>query len=193
MKNAIMPRTANNLRRSAIRSAMAGFALTAVALGGMQLNAQAIASHNSKAPVEYAADRIELQDRQNRVMLSGNVVITQAQLTVHSARTLVNYSNADGLSIERITATGGVTVTRGNETARGDVAVYDFNRRIITMAGNVRLNRNGDTLNGGRLVIDLASGVSSVDGRAAGSSSVSGEGTESSSGRVSGSFSVPQD
>ncbi|MBE5073993.1 OstA family protein [Erythrobacteraceae bacterium E2-1 Yellow Sea] len=188
-----MPRTANNLRRSAIRSAMAGFALTAVALGGMQLNAQAIASHNSKAPVEYAADRIELQDRQNRVMLSGNVVITQAQLTVHSARTLVNYSNADGLSIERITATGGVTVTRGNETARGDVAVYDFNRRIITMAGNVRLNRNGDTLNGGRLVIDLASGVSSVDGRAAGSSSVSGEGTESSSGRVSGSFSVPQD
>ena len=193
MKNAIMPRTANNLRRSAIRSAMAGFALTAVALGGMQLNAQAIASHNSQAPVEYAADRIELQDRQNRVMLSGNVVITQAQLTVHSARTLVNYSNADGLSIERITATGGVTVTLGNETARGDVAVYDFNRRIITMAGNVRLNRNGDTLNGGRLVIDLASGVSSVDGRAAGSSSVSGEGTESSSGRVSGSFSVPQD
>lgn len=193
MKNAIMPRTANNLRRAAIRSAVAGFALTAVALGGMQLNAQAIASHNSKAPVEYAADRIELQDRQNRVMLSGNVVITQAQLTVRSARTLVNYSNADGLSIERITATGGVTVTRGNESARGDVAVYDFNRRIITMAGNVRLNRNGDTLNGGRLVIDLASGVSSVDGRAAGSSSVSGEGTESSSGRVSGSFSVPQD
>ena len=193
MKNALMPRTANNLRRAAIRSAVAGFALTAVALSGMQLNAQAIASHNSKAPVEYAADRIELQDRQNRVMLSGNVVITQAQLTVRSARTLVNYSNTDGLSIERITATGGVTVTRGNESARGDVAVYDFNRRIITMAGNVRLNRNGDTLNGGRLVIDLASGVSSVDGRAAGSSSVSGEGTESSSGRVSGSFSVPQD
>lgn len=193
MKNAIMSRPATNLRRAAIRSAVAGFALTAVALGGMQLNAQAIASHNSKAPVEYAADRIELQDRQNRVMLSGNVVITQAQLTVRSARTLVNYSNADGLSIERITATGGVTVTRGNESARGDVAVYDFNRRIITMAGNVRLNRNGDTLNGGRLVIDLASGVSSVDGRAAGSSSVSGEGTESSSGRVSGSFSVPQD
>lgn len=192
MKNVTTPNA--NLRRAAIRSALAGFALTAVAMGGIQLNAQAIASHNSKAPVEYAADRIELQDRQNRVMLSGNVVITQAGLTVRSARTLVNYSNDDGLSIARITATGGVTVTRGSESARGDVAVYDFNRRIITMAGNVRLNRNGDTLNGGRLVIDLASGVSSVDGRAAGSSGVSGEGSsESSSGRVSGSFSVPQD
>jgi len=181
------------LRRTAIKSAITGFCLTAVAMGSIQLNAQAIGSHNSKAPVEYAADRIELQDRQNRVMLTGNVVITQAELTVRSTRTLVNYSNGDGLSIERITATGGVTVTRGRESARGDVAVYDFNRRIITMAGNVRLNRNGDTLNGGRLVIDLASGVSSVDGRAAGSSPVSGEGSESSTGRVSGRFSVPKD
>lgn len=191
MKNVTMPTA--NLRRTAFRSALAGFALTAVALGGMQLNAQAIASHNSKAPVEYAADRIELQDRQNRVMLSGNVVISQAGLTVRSARTLVSYSDGNGLSIERITATGGVTVTRGGESARGDVAVYDFNSRIITMAGNVRLNRNGDTLNGGRLVINLVSGISSVDGRASGSSGVSGEGSDSSSGRVSGSFSVPQD
>lgn len=191
MKNVTMPTA--NLRRTAFRSALAGFALTAVALGGMQLNAQAIASHNSKAPVEYAADRIELQDRQNRVMLSGNVVISQAGLTVRSARTLVSYSDGNGLSIERITATGGVTVTRGGESARGDVAVYDFNSRIITMAGNVRLNRNGDTLNGGRLVINLVSGISSVDGRASGSSGVSGEGSDSHSGRVSGSFSVPQD
>jgi lipopolysaccharide export system protein LptA len=48
------------------------------------------------------------------------------------------------------------------------------------MAGNVALNRSGDTLNGGRLVIDLNTGISSVDGRAGGG------------GRVSGSFSVPR-
>ena len=77
-----------------------------------------------------------------------------------------------------------------NERARGDTTVYDFNRRIITMAGNVRLNRGGDTLNGGRLVIDLATGVSSVDGRASGSSSVTGQGQ--SGGRVTGTFSVPE-
>lgn len=177
--------------RSALHWALAGFLLTLVALGGMQLRAQAIAGHNSNAPVNYAADRIELQDRQNRVVLSGNVVIDQAGLTVRSARTLVNYSDAGSLKIQRITATGGVQVTRGNESARGDVAVYDFNRRIITMAGNVRLNRGTDTLNGGRLVIDLASGVSSVDGRAAGSSSVTGIGNENQGGRVTGSFSVP--
>jgi len=172
------------------RWGIGSFAVTAAAFAGIQLSAQAIASHNSNAPVSYAADRIELQDRQNRVVLSGNVKITQAGLNLSAARTIVNYTDAGDLKIQRIMATGGVDVTRGNERARGDTAVYDFDRRIITMAGNVRLNRGGDTLNGGRLVIDLASGVSSVDGRASGSSSVTGQGQ--SGGRVTGSFSVPE-
>lgn len=184
-----------NTVRNAAQSALIGFTLTAAAFGGMQLQAQAIAAHNSNAPVNFDAGRIELQDKQNRVALSGNVVVTQAGLTVRSNRMLVNYSDAGTLQIQRLTATGGVQVTRGNEAASGDVAVYDFNRRIITMAGNVRLRRGGDTLNGGRLVIDLRSGVSSVDGQASGSSSVTGEDgavTTNSTGRVSGSFTVPQ-
>ena len=178
------------------QSALLGFTLTVAALGGIQLSAQGIAAHNSNAPVNYAADRIELQDNQNRVILSGNVDITQAGLRVRATRTLVNYTDAGSLSIQRITATGGVQVTRGSEAASGDTAIYDFNRRIITLAGNVRLRRGGDTLNGGRLVIDLQSGVSSVDGRASGSSSVTGEegtSTPSTTGRVTGSFSVPDD
>ena len=182
----------HTLARIATRWGFAGFTLTLAGVGAMQLHAQAIASHDSRAPVSYAADRIELQDRQNRVVLSGNVDITQAGLTMKAARTLVNYSDAGTLRIQRIMATGGVTVTRGSESASGNVAVYDFNRRIITMAGDVRLRRGGDTLNGGRLVIDLASGVSSVDGRASGSSGVAGS-TTTSGGRVTGSFSVPQD
>lgn len=180
------------LRKIALRWAAGGFLATCAAFGGIQLQAQAIASHNSRAPVEYAADRIELQDRQNRVALSGNVVITQAGLTVRSARTLVNYSDGDSLRIERITASGGVLVSRGNETARGDVAVYDFGRRVITMSGNVRLNRGGDTLNGARLVINLNTGISSVDGRATGSASTSNPDSATAQGRVSGRFSVPE-
>jgi lipopolysaccharide export system protein LptA len=180
------------LRMTMARWGAAGFLVTAATLGGIQLSAQAIAGHNSNAPVSYAADRIELQDRENRVVLSGNVQITQADLTLSAARTIVNYSDGGSLKIQRIMATGGVNVQRGNERAQGDTAVYDFNRRIITMAGNVRLNRGGDTLNGGRLVIDLATGRSSVDGRVSGSSPVTGTTTTTSQGRVTGTFSVPQ-
>lgn len=159
-------------------AAAAGFA------GFQQLGAQALSGHDSNAPVNYAADRIEMQDKQKRVVLSGSVDITQAELRLRAARATVAYTDDGSLKIQRMDATGGVVVTRGNETARGDVAIYDFNKRLITMVGNVRLNRaNGDNLNGGRLVIDLASGVSSVDG----SGRSAGQG-----GRVSGSFAVPK-
>jgi len=179
-------------RRLALRSLAAGFAAGAAALcAGWVAQAQ-VAGFNSNAPVNYSADRIELQDRQNRVVLSGGVDIRQGDLSLNAARTTVAYSDAGSLSIQRIDATGGVRVARGSETARGDVAIYDFNRRVITMIGNVALRRGSDTLNGGRLVIDLASGVSSVDGRAGGSSSALGTASGSRGGRVSGSFSVPK-
>lgn len=169
----------------AMRSALVGFAGGA-ALIAIGAAAQGLSGFNTDAPVNYAADRIELQDKQQRVVLSGNVDISQGDLRLRAARTTVAYTNAGSLKIQRLDATGGVLVTRGGESARGDVAIYDFNRRIITLAGNVALNRNGDTLNGGRLVIDLASGVSSVDGRGGGSAAGGGVG------RVTGSFSVPQ-
>ena len=181
----------SDLRRIALAWGMGSFAVTCALAGGMALHAQGIAGHNSRAPVNVAADRIELQDRESRVILSGNVVVEQAGLTLRSARTLVNYSDVNTLEIQRITATGGVEVTRGDERASGDNAIYDFGRRIITMAGNVRLRRGSDTLNGGRLVIDLESGLSSVDGSAAGSTPGS-TGTSAGKGRVTGSFAVPQ-
>ncbi len=168
-----------------------GFALTLAVAGGIGLQAQGIASHNTNAPVSYNAGSIDLQDRQNRVALSGGVTVKQSGLTVRADRMLVNYTDTGSLDIQRITATGGVVVTRGNERASGGVAIYDFNRRIITMAGDVSLRRGTDTLNGGRLVIDLRTGNSSVDGNPSGGSSAGGE-EGSTRGRVTGTFSVPQ-
>jgi lipopolysaccharide export system protein LptA len=178
------------MRRLALRSLLAGF-IGGGAVVAALAQAQNIAGLNSNAPVNYAADRIELQDRQNRVVLSGNVDITQADLRLRAGRTTVAYTDAGSLQIQRIDAVGGVQVTRGGESARGNVAIYDFNRRIITMIGNVALRRGSDTLNGGRLIIDLNSGVSSVDGRSGGSSSAEGAST-GTGGRVTGSFSVPR-
>lgn len=156
-----------------IRAAILAGVATCVALAGaQQLGAQAIAAHNTNAPVDYAADRIELQDRQNRVVLSGNVDIKQADLRLRAARTIVDFTNAGSLQIQRITANGGVTVTRSAEVATGDVAIYDFNRRVITMVGNASLKRGGDTLRGNRFVVDLNSGVSAAEGRVSGTFSV---------------------
>lgn len=178
--------TARSLSTLALRSLIGGFVLGGLALGAMgRTEAQSLGTgFNSNAPVNYAADQIQLQDKQNRVVLSGNVDITQADLRLRAARTTVAYTNEGSLKIQRIDATGGVLVTRGSQTARGDVGVYDFNRRIITLVGGVALTRGADTLNGARLVIDLNTGLASVDGR--------GGGAAGTTGRVSGTFSVPK-
>lgn len=167
-----------------------GLAIALLALGapsGREAGAQSLSGFNSNAPVDYAADSIVLQDKQNRVILAGSVDITQGDLKLRAARTTVAYTDNGGVKIQRIDATGGVTVSRGGQTARGDLGVYDFNRRVITLAGNVSLNRGTDTLKGGRLVIDLNTGLASVDGRG-----TAQPGSPNPGGRVSGSFSVPK-
>ncbi|HWK41221.1 MAG TPA: LptA/OstA family protein [Croceibacterium sp.] len=182
-----------SIGRIAARSFAAAFiASGAVALGfGSLAGAQGISGFNSNQPVDYAADRIELQDRQQRVVLSGDVVISQGDLKLTAARTTVAYTNEDSLRIQRIDASGGVTVNRGNESARGSVAVYDLNRRVIVLSGGVALRRGTDTLNGGRLTMDLNSGLTTVDG-GRGSAPIPGAtGTRTTGGRVTGTFAVP--
>ena len=147
---------------------LAGLRLAALVFTPVSVTAQSLMNHNSNAPVDYAADRIELQDRANRVLLSGNVDITQAGLRLQAARMTVAYRNAGGIEIDRIDANGGVVVTKGEERASGNVGIYDFNKRIITLIGDVALRQGGNTLNGGRMVIDLTTGRSTVDGRTSG-------------------------
>ncbi|KLI65205.1 LptA/OstA family protein [Aurantiacibacter marinus] len=182
----ITPRA--GLRKLAIRGLFAGLlAGTASAFAfGSSAEAQNIAGLSANTPVTWSADFGQLQDRQNRVVLSGNVIIEQGDLRLTAERTTIAYTDAGTLRIQRIDATGGVIVTRGSERARGDAAVYDFNRRVIVMSGGVALNRGTDRLDGGRLTIDLNTGVSSVDG--AGSRPADGQ----NAGRVSGTFAVPE-
>jgi lipopolysaccharide export system protein LptA len=162
------------------------------AFGGALIMAPALAQdsalkgHNSNAPVDVAADRIEVQDRADRAIFSGNVVVRQASLSLNAPRLTVAYSSAGGIEIERIDASGGVMLRSPSETAQGEFAIYDLDKRLITMVGGVTLTRGESRVSGGRLVIDLTSGRAVMEGGAP--AGVSGGG----SGRVTGTFTVPQ-
>lgn len=175
------------------RSFAIGFAVSAAVIAGAgHLSAATKVDHNSDAPVNFSADHMELQDKQKRVVLTGNVDVTQEELRLTADRTLMAYTDTDKLTLQRVDATGHVVVTRPDERANGDMAVYDLNRKLITMVGHVVLNRtNGDTLNGGRLVIDLNTGISSIDGHTAMPAGVSAQ-PDGRGGRVSGTFNVPK-
>ena len=179
-----------------MRMRKAGIILALTALAGTAAWAQtkqvqpvsALKGHNSNAPVDVTAERIEVQDRADRAIFAGNVHVTQAELTLDTPRLTVAYSGGAGannnVQIRRLDAAGGVVVKSPSETAKGDFGIYDLDRKLITLIGNVQLNREQNQVNGSRLVIDLDTGRAVVDGGP--------PGVNSSGGRVSGHFTVPQ-
>ena len=150
----------------------------------------ALKGHNTDAPIDVNSDRIEVQERADRAVFSGNVHATQGDMTLDTPRLTVAYSTSagnnsgTGVQINRLDAAGGVIVRDPSETAKGDFGVYDLDRKLITLIGNVQLTRDKNQVNGARLVIDLNSGRAVVDGGP--------PGVNSSGGRVSGHFTVPQ-
>ena len=157
---------------------------SALAQQGKQQPISALKGHDKNAPVDVTADRIEVQDRADRAMFAGNVHVTQAELTLDTPRLTVAYSSKGGVQIQRLDAAGGVVVRSPSETAKGDFGVYDLDKRLITLIGNVQLNRQENQVNGSRLVIDLDSGRAVIDGGP--------PGVNQSGGRVTGHFTVPQ-
>ena len=171
------------MRRSIILGIATAF-VGAAALAQSGGPVSALKGHNSNAPIDVSADRIEVQDRADRAIFAGNVHVTQANLTLDTARLTVAYSSSGGVQIRRLDAAGGVVVKSPSETARGDIGIYDLDQRLITLLGAVQLNRGTNQVNGSRLVIDLESGRAVIDGGP--------PGVNQSGGRVRGHFTVPQ-
>jgi lipopolysaccharide export system protein LptA len=165
-----------------IAAGLAAIPLASLALA--QESVSALKGHDPDAPIDVAADRIEVQDRSDRAVFAGNVHVRQAALTLDTDRLTVAYTSGGGVQIRRLDASGGVTVRSPSETARGTFGIYDLDRKLITLVGAVQLNRGGSQINGQRLTIDLNSGRAVVDGGPAG--------VGQSGGRVTGHFTVPK-
>jgi len=151
----------------------------------------ALKGHDSNAPIDISSDHIEVQDRADRAIWSGNVHAIQGDMTMDAARMTVAYTHATtpgaNPQIQRIDASGGVTVVSPTERAKGNFGIYDLNRKLITLIGAVTLTQGTNTVNGARLVIDMNSGRATVDGNAVGGGTGS-----TSGGRVTGHFTVPK-
>jgi lipopolysaccharide export system protein LptA len=180
------------MRVRALGIILAGtLAVAGVATAAQQSQQQpvsALKGHDSNAPIDVSSQRIEVQDRSDRAVFVGDVHATQSDLTLDTQRLTVAYSTGqggnNGVQINRLDAAGGVVVHSPSETAKGDFGIYDLDRKLITLIGNVQLIRDQNRVNGSRLVIDLDSGRAVIDGGP--------PGVNQSGGRVTGHFTVPQ-
>ena len=138
-------------------------------------------SQNRDQPVHIEAATLEVRDKDKVATFSGNVKVTQGDTGMRCKSLLVFYEQ-DGedadkgktmqaatpgpggqQKIKRLEARGGVVVTQKEQTATGDLGIFDMKTNTVTLTGNVMMTQGQNVLRGDRLVVDLTSGVSRVE------------------------------
>jgi lipopolysaccharide export system protein LptA len=140
---------------------------------------------DSKEPIKIDADKLDVLDKDNKAVFTGNVVAVQGETTVRCSTMTVFYEGRgqggtqrpaqpaaqgqgqgqgqgnDG-AIKRIECAGPVTVVSKTQAATSDNAVFDRANNKVIMSGNVALNDGPNITRGDQLVYDTQTGVANV-------------------------------
>lgn len=115
-------------------------------------------------PVEANSDDLFIDENTGTAVFTGNVVITQGEMRLAADRIEVVYVQARE-QIERMNATGNVTIVSGSDAAEAQAAVYNLSEQTIVMTGDVLMTQGPQVLNGEKLVIRLDDGTARMSGR----------------------------
>lgn len=139
---------------------------------------------DSKEPIKIDANKLDVLDKDNKAIFSGNVVAVQGETTVRCSVMTVFYEGRgqggqgaapkpaqpaaqqgqgtnDG-AIKRIECTGPVTVVSKTQAATSDNAVFDRANNQVIMTGNVALNDGPNITRGDKLVYNTQTGIANV-------------------------------
>ncbi len=129
---------------------------------------------NSKEPIEISSDSLEVFQDEGKAIFKGKVDAKQGKMTLRSDTMTVFYrktenseSSSSGLDsdnkISKIKVDGNVVLVTPTENAKSKRGEYDVEKGLITMNGNVVLNRNKNVLTGDSLTYDVNSGKSKIE------------------------------
>lgn len=121
-------------------------------------------NHDSSLPVEVTSETLKLNQADNTAVFTGDVVIAQGDLRLSAPNVRVVYL-ADRSGIERLEASGGVTLVSGEDAAEAREAAYDLTTGKIEMQGDVLLNQGPNSLTGDRMLVDVNAGSAQMQGR----------------------------
>jgi lipopolysaccharide export system protein LptA len=139
-------------------------------------------SQNRDQPVHIEAATLEVRDKQKEATFSGDVRVKQGDTGLRCKSLVVFYEQSGQPTdasktlqaaspgpggeqrIKRLEARGGVVVTQKDQTATGELGIFDMKANTVTLTGNpVIMTQGQNVLRGGKLVVDLTSGVSRVE------------------------------
>lgn len=119
---------------------------------------------DSNLPVEVTAETLDVNQNDNTAVFTGNVVIGQGEMRLSAPRVLVVYK-ADQSGIQRLEASGGVTIVSGQDAAEGREADYDIDSGMIELRGNVLLVQGPQALTSDKMAVDTRAGTARMTGR----------------------------
>src|SRR5262249_7381180 len=135
-------------------------------------------SQNRDEPMKIRAASLEIREKDKMATFTGDVYVLQGDAEMHCKVLVVSYEaetvtrvanaaaegSAGDRQVRQIDAKGDVVVVQNDEKATGDAATFNMRESTVTLVGNVVVTRGSNVLRGQRLVVDLNSGVSKMDG-----------------------------
>jgi lipopolysaccharide export system protein LptA len=126
-----------------------------VAFGGLR--------QDTTLPVEVKAESLTVNQTDGSATFTGNVLVGQGEMRLAAQTVRVEYA-ADGKSIAKLHATGGVTLASPTDAAESNEAVYAVDAGTVLMTGNVLLTQGASAIAGQKLLIDLKAGTGRMEG-----------------------------
>nr|WP_237708057.1 LptA/OstA family protein [Oceanicola sp. S124] len=119
---------------------------------------------DSSAPIQVQSDTLSVSQEDGSAVFEGNVLVEQDSMRMEAARVQVIYDE-DQSRIQRLEATGGVTLVSGEDAAEAERADYDVDDGNVVMSGDVLLVRGPSTIQAERMRINLDAGTALMEGR----------------------------
>ena len=127
----------------------------AISFGGLK--------QDTSLPVEVKADSLAVNQADGSATFTGNVLVGQGEMRLSAGTVRVEYGQG-GKSIEKLHATGGVTLASAKDAAEAREAVYTIGSGSVVMTGDVLLTQGASAISGQKLVIDLKAGTGRMEG-----------------------------
>ncbi|MFU8897501.1 MAG: LptA/OstA family protein [Roseinatronobacter sp.] len=115
-------------------------------------------------PVEIRSDDLRVNNTTGETVFSGNAVLGQGDMRIAAQVIRIIYATGDGGRIQRLEASGGVTLVTAEEAAEAQSAVYEVAAGTVTMQGAVILTQGPNVLSGDRLNVNLRTGQGRMEG-----------------------------
>ena len=121
----------------------------------------------SGQPLEVTSDTLQVDQAGGASVFSGEVLAVQGDLRLTAGSVRIEYiaQAGGGQRVERLVASGGVTLATPDEAVEAREAVYNLIRGTLEMTGDVMLVQGTNILSGQRFVADLNAGTGQMTGR----------------------------